>query len=153
MTGPAGWRLEAGWRAAPGPLPRCRLPGCRCATLLLLPQPAAWATPPTCSACCTSRRTHARRRFPLLNSRLDPSLSEVLQLPQHNIGVAMATPTGLVVPNIKDVASLSLLEIAGELERLRQAAAAGKLGAEDLSGGTITVSNIGGWPRSWGRGA
>jgi 2-oxoisovalerate dehydrogenase E2 component (dihydrolipoyl transacylase) len=68
----------------------------------------------------------------------------VQQLPQHNVGVAMATPSGLVVPNVKDVAQLTLLDIARELERLRQAAAAGKLGGKDLAGGTITLSNIGG---------
>ncbi|GFQ03407.1 lipoamide acyltransferase component of branched-chain alpha-keto acid dehydrogenase complex mitochondrial [Phtheirospermum japonicum] len=61
----------------------------------------------------------------------------------HNIGIAMATPHGLVVPNIKKVQSLSILEITKELSRLQQLALANKLSSDDISGETITVSNIG----------
>ncbi len=75
---------------------------------------------------------------------MEEGAQEILQLPQHNIGVAMATSGGLVVPNVKDVAGRSVAGIAAELERLRAGAAAGRLSAEDLAGGTITVSNIGG---------
>ena len=61
----------------------------------------------------------------------------------HNVGVAMDTPAGLVVPVIKDVASRNVLSVASELVRLQKAAMAGKLSPADISGGTITVSNIG----------
>ncbi|XP_073106561.1 lipoamide acyltransferase component of branched-chain alpha-keto acid dehydrogenase complex, mitochondrial-like [Elaeis guineensis] len=61
----------------------------------------------------------------------------------HNVGVAMATPNGLVVPNIKKVQSLSILEITKELSRLQQMASNNKLNSEDITGGTITISNIG----------
>ncbi|KAI5819764.1 2-oxoacid dehydrogenases acyltransferase-domain-containing protein [Pyronema omphalodes] len=84
-------------------------------------------------------------QFPLLNSRLDTSspVPQLITRPSHNIGIAMDTPLGLLVPNIKSVQSLSILEIAAELQRLQALGAAGKLSPSDLKGGTITVSNIG----------
>jgi 2-oxoisovalerate dehydrogenase E2 component (dihydrolipoyl transacylase) len=89
----------------------------------------------------------ALHTYPALNARVDvdpTSFKPVLVLrSQHNIGVAMDTPAGLLVPVIKNVASLNVLSIAAELARLQTLAAAGKLTSADLSGGTITVSNIG----------
>ncbi|GBF99987.1 hypothetical protein Rsub_12714 [Raphidocelis subcapitata] len=85
----------------------------------------------------------ALARFPGLNTQLAPGGGELLQLHTHNIGVAMATGGGLVVPNVKAVESKSIPEIAADLARLQQLAAAGKLGAEDLAGGSLTISNIG----------
>lgn len=61
----------------------------------------------------------------------------------HNIGVAMDTPNGLVVPNIKDVQNKNIFEIAEEMNRLQALGKEGKLTSNDLSGGTITLSNIG----------
>ncbi|CCX31138.1 Similar to Lipoamide acyltransferase component of branched-chain alpha-keto acid dehydrogenase complex, mitochondrial; acc. no. P53395 [Pyronema omphalodes CBS 100304] len=84
-------------------------------------------------------------QYPLLNSRLDTSspVPQLITRPSHNIGIAMDTPLGLLVPNIKSVQQLSILEIAAELQRLQSLGAAGKLSPADLRGGTITVSNIG----------
>jgi 2-oxoisovalerate dehydrogenase E2 component (dihydrolipoyl transacylase) len=56
----------------------------------------------------------------------------------HNIGVAMETPRGLLVPCVKQVQNLSILEIAQTLNELQTLGAAGKLGEEHLTGGTIT---------------
>ena len=84
--------------------------------------------------------------YPILNARVSLNGDDkpcLVMRPQHNIGVAMDTPTGLIVPNIKDVQNLSILEIAAELQRLQQAGATGKLTHTDLKGGTITISNIG----------
>ncbi|KAK0761047.1 hypothetical protein N5P37_005990 [Trichoderma harzianum] len=86
-------------------------------------------------------------QFPILNSRvdIDPATNKpsLLMRSQHNIGVAMDTPSGLLVPVIKDVGSLNILSIAAELSRLQGLAVQGKLTPADFSGGTITVSNIG----------
>ncbi|MCJ1243787.1 hypothetical protein MMC30_000984 [Trapelia coarctata] len=91
----------------------------------------------------------ALRDYPLLNARVDHGSDEgsasprLIMREKHNIGVAMDTPQGLLVPNIKDVASLSILDIAAQLKHLQQLAQTSKLSAKDLKGGTITVSNIG----------
>lgn len=85
----------------------------------------------------------ALKKYPLLNSRFHEESYEVTLKGSHNVGIAMATPSGLVVPNIKNVQSLSILEITKELSRLQQLATANKLSQEDVSGGTITLSNIG----------
>jgi 2-oxoisovalerate dehydrogenase E2 component (dihydrolipoyl transacylase) len=87
----------------------------------------------------------ALEKYPLLNARIDTT-SEKLQLvmrAHHNIGIAMDTPTGLLVPVIKSVNARSILSIASEIARLGKLGQAGKLSNADLSGGTITVSNIG----------
>ncbi|KAI4097307.1 MAG: hypothetical protein LQ344_000406 [Seirophora lacunosa] len=83
--------------------------------------------------------------FPLLNARVSTSSSKpsLIFRSSHNIGVAMDTPQGLIVPNIKHVQGLSILNIAAEIARLRALALASKLTAADLAGGTVTVTNIG----------
>lgn len=88
----------------------------------------------------------AMNKYPLLNARLDVSDSAKPKLQMrknHNIGVAMDTPAGLLVPVIKTVNARSIRSIAHELKRLSELGAAGKIPNEDLTGGTITVSNIG----------
>ncbi|KAF8011156.1 hypothetical protein BT93_J1699 [Corymbia citriodora subsp. variegata] len=85
----------------------------------------------------------ALSKYPIMNSCFNEESIEVILKGSHNIGIAMATPNGLVVPNIKNVQSLSILEITKELSRLQQFALNNKLNPEDISGGTITLSNIG----------
>lgn len=86
-------------------------------------------------------------RYPTLNARVDSEGGSgkpvMIHRSHHNIGVAMDTPSGLLVPVIKNVSSLNILGIAAELIRLQTLAASGKLSAQDLTGGTITLSNIG----------
>ncbi|ONK63404.1 uncharacterized protein A4U43_C07F14790 [Asparagus officinalis] len=85
----------------------------------------------------------ALKKYPLLNSTFNEETTEVILKGCHNIGVAMATSYGLVVPNIKKVQSLSILEITKEMSRLHKLASNNKLSTEDITGGTITLSNIG----------
>jgi 2-oxoisovalerate dehydrogenase E2 component (dihydrolipoyl transacylase) len=89
----------------------------------------------------------ALNQYPLLNARLDltadPKKPQLILRSVHNIGVAMDTPNGLIVPVIKAVNARSITSIAEELQRLAQLGQAGKLSNNDLTGGTITVSNIG----------
>ncbi|KAI2794827.1 Lipoamide acyltransferase [Penicillium oxalicum] len=88
----------------------------------------------------------ALAQYPILNARVDttdPTKPKIIMREKHNIGIAMDTPRGLIVPNIKDVANRSILDIAAEISRLSALGKEGKLGPADLNGGTITVSNIG----------
>ncbi|KAL8196136.1 hypothetical protein R6Q57_025136 [Mikania cordata] len=85
----------------------------------------------------------ALTKHPLLNSTFDLEKYQVNLKGSHNIGIAMDTPVGLAVPNIKNVQSLSILEITKELARLQKLANENKLNPEDNRGGTITLSNIG----------
>jgi len=82
-------------------------------------------------------------QYPLLNSHMNEAGDELAQYADHNIGMAVDSPMGLLVPNIKAVNHLSLLEVAAEVKRLTEAGRAGRLAPADLSGGTITISNIG----------
>ncbi|XP_068630453.1 lipoamide acyltransferase component of branched-chain alpha-keto acid dehydrogenase complex, mitochondrial [Battus philenor] len=81
--------------------------------------------------------------YPVLNSSLDSSCENLIYKANHNIGVAMNTPDGLVVPVINNVKHKSILEIARELNVLQEKGLKGQLGLGDLSGGTFTLSNIG----------
>ncbi|KAJ1283544.1 hypothetical protein BS78_03G136500 [Paspalum vaginatum] len=85
----------------------------------------------------------ALSKYPVLNSSFIEEANEVVFKGCHSIGVAMATEHGLVVPNIKKVQSLSILEITKELARLHEMASHNKLRTADIEGGTITLSNIG----------
>uniref|UniRef100_A0A673B125 Dihydrolipoamide acetyltransferase component of pyruvate dehydrogenase complex n=1 Tax=Sphaeramia orbicularis TaxID=375764 RepID=A0A673B125_9TELE len=81
--------------------------------------------------------------FPILNASVDEGCQNITYKASHNVGVAMDTSQGLLVPNVKNVQLLSVFDIAQELNRLQTLGAAGQLGAADLSGGTFTLSNIG----------
>lgn len=85
----------------------------------------------------------AVQEFPILNSRLNDDVTEIHYLPQCNIGMAVDSKAGLLVPNVKGVEQLTLLEIADEVARLTDSAREGRVNQEDLKGGTITISNIG----------
>uniref|UniRef100_A0A8C5F7X9 Dihydrolipoamide acetyltransferase component of pyruvate dehydrogenase complex n=1 Tax=Gadus morhua TaxID=8049 RepID=A0A8C5F7X9_GADMO len=81
--------------------------------------------------------------FPVLNASLDEASQNITYKAAHNIGLAMDTSQGLLVPNVKNVQLLSVFEIARELNRLQVLGSSGQLGTSDLTGGTFTLSNIG----------
>lgn len=85
----------------------------------------------------------AVEEFPILNSRVNDEVTEIHYLPHCNIGMAVDTPQGLIVPNVKNVESLSILDIAREVERLTKFARDAGVRQEDLRDGTISISNIG----------
>ncbi|KAI4882242.1 hypothetical protein NFI96_020066, partial [Prochilodus magdalenae] len=82
-------------------------------------------------------------QFPILNASVDEGCQNITYKGSHNIGLAMDTAQGLLVPNVKGVQALSVFDIAVELNRLQALGSAGQLGTGDLTGGTFTLSNIG----------
>ncbi|WP_258062339.1 dihydrolipoamide acetyltransferase family protein [Arthrobacter sp. B0490] len=82
-------------------------------------------------------------RNPSLNSSWDEEAQEIVQYADVNLGIAAATPRGLLVPNIKAAQALALVELARSLGSLAETARAGKTPPTDLAGGTISITNIG----------
>jgi pyruvate dehydrogenase E2 component (dihydrolipoamide acetyltransferase) len=85
----------------------------------------------------------AMRRTPEINSLWDEAAGEVVFKSYVNLGIAAATPRGLVVPNVKDAQDLSLLDLATALNALTATAREGKTQPAEMSGGTFTITNIG----------
>lgn len=89
----------------------------------------------------------ALNKFPVLNARLATSNRgndySLAIRKQHNIGIAVDTPRGLLVPNIPDVAALTLWDIAAHTEKFKENAKTGNFKSDQLTGTTFTVSNIG----------
>lgn len=85
----------------------------------------------------------ALKAFPIINSQVNQDCSEITYFDDHNIGMAVDSKIGLLVPNIKGVQNLSLLDVAKECNRLIDLAREGRLANTDLKGGTISISNIG----------
>jgi 2-oxoisovalerate dehydrogenase E2 component (dihydrolipoyl transacylase) len=85
----------------------------------------------------------AIQKFPILNSQVNADCTEIHYQPHCNIGMAVDSKLGLMVPNIKKVETLSILQIAQEVTRLAEAARSGRVSPADLQGGTISISNIG----------
>ncbi|HYM67801.1 MAG TPA: dihydrolipoamide acetyltransferase family protein [Patescibacteria group bacterium] len=87
----------------------------------------------------------ALRRHPIFNSSLDEERGEIVIHPDVNVGVATATPDGLIVPVVRRADQLDLSSLAAELDRLTTAAREGRSSVHDLQGGTFTVSNTWAW--------
>lgn len=91
----------------------------------------------------------ALREYPALNQSLDEETQEIIQKHYYNIGIAADTDKGLMVPVIKNADSKSMFTIAGEINELAGKARDGKLSADEMRGGSATISNIGSVGGQW----
>jgi pyruvate dehydrogenase E2 component (dihydrolipoamide acetyltransferase) len=85
----------------------------------------------------------AAARNPSINSRWDAEANEIVEYGYVNLGIAAATPRGLLVPTIPDADQLTLVELARALTDLVAVAREGRTPPERLTGGTLSVSNVG----------
>jgi 2-oxoisovalerate dehydrogenase E2 component (dihydrolipoyl transacylase) len=85
----------------------------------------------------------AMRNTPEINSWWDDQSQEVVYKHYVNLGIAAATPRGLVVPNVKDAERLSLLDLAGAINDLSATAREGRTQPAEMAGGTFTITNVG----------
>ena len=85
----------------------------------------------------------ALKKYPQFNSSLDETTSEIVYKRYYNLGVAVATERGLIVPVIKDVDKKSIVDISIELADIAQKTRDGKIELDKLQGGTFTITNIG----------
>jgi pyruvate/2-oxoglutarate dehydrogenase complex dihydrolipoamide acyltransferase (E2) component len=90
------------------------------------------------------------REHPLLNSSYDPDTRELVLKGSYHVGIATDTERGLMVPVVRDVDGKGLVQLAGEIARVVEAARTGKAGPDQLTGSTITVSNVGTFGSSFG---
>jgi pyruvate/2-oxoglutarate dehydrogenase complex dihydrolipoamide acyltransferase (E2) component len=85
----------------------------------------------------------ALKDVPLVNASLDETANEIVLHDRYHIGIAVATPAGLIVPVLRDADKMDLPQIAREIERLSTEARSSKAKLDDLRGGTFTVTSIG----------
>jgi pyruvate dehydrogenase E2 component (dihydrolipoamide acetyltransferase) len=90
------------------------------------------------------------KEFPMFNASLDEEKREIIYHRSYHLGVAAASPEGLLVPVLRDADRLSILEIAARLEKLIEGAKKRTLALNELSGSTFTLNNVGSFGGSSG---
>jgi len=85
----------------------------------------------------------ALRKHPLVNSSWDDQTNEIVVRHVYHIGIATDTERGLLVPVVKNADHLNIFELSREIARLASSARDGKIGPSDLTGSTITITNVG----------
>lgn len=90
------------------------------------------------------------KQFPIFNASFDHDKEEIVYHHNQNIGIAVDTPDGLIVPNIKNADKLSLLDLAREIENLGKQANERSLQLNQIQGGTFTITNYGAFDSSFG---
>lgn len=86
----------------------------------------------------------ALKKFPKFNASIDVSAEEVVFKKYYNVGVAVDTERGLLVPVVRSVDTKNIVQLAQELRELAERTRAGKVGPDELQGGTFTITNLGG---------
>jgi len=86
----------------------------------------------------------ALEQYPNFNSSLSPDGQSLILKKYFNVGIAVDTPNGLVVPVIKDVLNKGIFDICRDIAEISKKARAGKLTAKDMQGGSMTISSLGG---------
>lgn len=86
---------------------------------------------------------HALLEHPLLNASVDEEREEIIIKRYYNIGIAVDTPDGLMVPVIRDVDKKSILDLAKEIQELSQKARERRIKVEEMKGSTFTITNYG----------
>ena len=82
-------------------------------------------------------------KYPMLNGHLDEATQEIVRCGYVNLGIAMDTDNGLIVPVVKEVQSKGILQLAQELNELAERTKAGKVKPDDLKGSTFSITNAG----------
>ena len=85
----------------------------------------------------------AARRTPEVNATWDEAAGEVVFKNYVNLGIAAATPRGLVVPNVKDADAMSMVDLAKSINALARTAREGRTQPAEMSGGSFTITNVG----------
>ncbi|MEH7223633.1 2-oxo acid dehydrogenase subunit E2 [Bacillus sp. JJ1566] len=93
--------------------------------------------------------TKVLKKYPMLNASLDDQKDQIILHKHYNMGIAADTERGLVVPVIKNADQKSLFDIAKEIQELSKKAREGSIKADEMSGGTCTISNIGSERGAW----
>ncbi|WP_042356396.1 dihydrolipoamide acetyltransferase family protein [Bacillus rubiinfantis] len=93
--------------------------------------------------------TSALREYPVLNTSIDDEAGEIVHKHYYNIGIAADTERGLLVPVVKDADRKSVFTISQEINELADKARSGKLAADEMKGGSCTISNIGSAGGQW----
>ena len=83
------------------------------------------------------------RQHPMVNASVDEEKGEIVEKHYYNIGIAVDTDRGLIVPVVRDADQKSMLELSGEIRALTEVTRTGNIGVEQLKGGTFTIANIG----------
>ncbi|HID00487.1 MAG TPA: dihydrolipoyllysine-residue acetyltransferase, partial [Piscirickettsiaceae bacterium] len=86
----------------------------------------------------------ALKQFPHMNASLSEDGEQLIIKQYYNLGIAVDTPNGLVVPVVRDVDQKGIFDLSQELMQISQKAREGKLGPKEMSGGTFTISSLGG---------